>query len=273
MQLTDTHAHIYADSFNADREAMLQRTFAAGVGRVFMPNIDHNSIDGMLALEQQYPQHCFAMMGLHPCYAVADFERQLQVVEGWLQRRKFIAIGEIGLDYHWSTEFAAQQREAFRIQVGWAKQYKQPIVIHCRNSFRETVELLQDIGTEGVTGIFHCFTGNLEEAKTAIGMGFLLGIGGVSTFKNGGLDKVLPHVDLRHLVLETDSPYLAPVPHRGKRNETGYLPVIARRVADLMQVSVEEVAEITTQNALDLIRIPPAPEEGFQPKTGAGVIA
>ncbi len=273
MQLIDTHAHIYADNFNADREAMLERTFAAGVSRVFMPNIDHASIDGMLALEQQYPQHCFAMMGLHPCYAAADFEKQLQLVEDWLQRRKFIAIGEIGLDYYWSTEFAAQQREAFRIQVGWAKQYKLPIVIHCRNSFRETVELLQDIGTEGVTGIFHCFTGNLEEAQTAIGMGFLLGIGGVATFKNGGLDTVLPHVDLRHLVLETDSPYLAPVPHRGKRNETAYLPIIVRRVADLKQTSIEHVAEITTQNALDLIKIPSAAEEGFPTETGADVIA
>jgi TatD DNase family protein len=253
MQLIDTHAHIYADNFDADRKAMLERTFAAGVSRIFMPNINHDSIDGMLALEQQYQQQCFAMMGLHPCYVAADFEKQLQEVEGWLQRRKFIAIGEIGLDYYWSTEFAAQQREALRIQVGWAKQYKLPIIIHCRNSFRETVELLQTIGTEGVSGIFHCFTGNLEDAQTAIEMGFLLGIGGVSTFKNGGLDQVIPHVDLQHIVLETDSPYLAPVPHRGKRNETSYLPIIARRVADLKQTSVEHIAEITTRNAMNLV--------------------
>lgn len=260
MQFIDTHAHIYADSFNPDREAMLERAFAAGTGRVFMPNIDHASIDGMLALEQQYPQRCHAMMGLHPCHVLADFERQLQVVEGWLQRRKFIAIGEIGLDYHWSVAFAAQQREAFRIQVGWAKQYKLPIVIHCRNSFRETVELLHDIGTGGLTGIFHCFSGSLEEARTAIGMGFLLGIGGVATFRNGGLDRVLPHVDLRHLVLETDSPYLAPVPHRGQRNEPAHLPLVARRVADLKQLPVGEVAETTTQNALDLVKTFPTAE-------------
>lgn len=264
MQLIDTHAHIYADNFNADRNAMLDRAFAGGISHVFMPNIDHTSIDGMLALEQQYPQQCFAMMGLHPCYVTADFEQDLQLVENWLQRRKFIAIGEIGLDYHWSMEFAAQQREALRIQIGWAKQYRLPVVIHCRNSLRETLELLQDIGTEGVSGIFHCFNGNLEEAQAVIGMGFLLGIGGVATFKNGGLDQVIPHVDLRHIVLETDSPYLAPVPHRGKRNEPGYLPTIARRVADLKQVSVEHVAETTTENALNLVGIFPASSKKYE---------
>jgi TatD DNase family protein len=169
-----------------------------------------------------------------------------------LQKRSFAAIGEIGLDYYWSLEFKAQQEEAFKIQVAWAKKYKLPVIIHCRNSFAETVEVLRREGTEGLNGVFHCFTGTIDDARQAIKMGFLLGIGGVATFKNGGLDKVLPFVDARHLLLETDSPYLAPVPYRGKRNEPGYLPLIAQRVADLKQTSATEISRITTENALRL---------------------
>ncbi len=256
MQFIDTHAHIYADSFAHDREAMLKRTFEAGVTRIFMPNVDSRSTDGMLALEATYPQHCYAMMGVHPCSIEADFEKELKMAEDWLSKRKFIAIGEIGLDYYWSTAFVEQQKEAFRIQVGWARQYNLPIVIHCRDSFTDTVTLLTEIGTEGITGVFHCFTGTLQDAQTAIDLGFKLGIGGVSTFKNGGLDQVLPSVDLSHLVLETDSPYLAPVPHRGKRNETSYIPLIAQRIADLQGISLATVAEVTTKNALALFNLP-----------------
>jgi TatD DNase family protein len=256
MNLIDTHAHIYAPEFAEDRAGMLARAFEQGVQQVYMPNIDHTSIEGMLQLEEQYPQKCFAMMGLHPCYVNADFERELQLVEEWLGKRKFIAVGEIGLDYYWSTEFKAQQEEAFIFQVNLAKKYKLPVVIHCRNSFRETVELLQKAGTDGITGVFHCFTGTLADARQVIDMGFLLGIGGVSTFKNGGLDKVLPFIDLQQIVLETDSPYLAPVPYRGKRNEVSYTSIVACRVADLMQVTMEEVACITTANALRLMSIP-----------------
>jgi len=255
MQFIDTHAHIYSEQFNSDRDAMVQRTFAAGVTRICMPNVDSRSIASMLALEQQYPQQCLAMMGVHPCSIEAGFEKELAIAEEWLRKRKFIAIGEIGLDYYWSTEFVAQQKEAFRIQVGWAKKYNLPIVIHCRDSFQDTVALLEEIGTTGLTGIFHCFTGTLEEARQAIDLGFKLGIGGVSTFKNGGLDKVLPFVDISHLVLETDSPYLAPVPYRGKRNETSYVPLIAQRVADLKEVPLATVAEATTRNALELFGI------------------
>lgn len=253
--MIDTHAHIYAPEFGGDRTEMLERTFSAGVSRIFMPNIDHTSIEGMLALEQAYPGKCLPMMGLHPCYVNASFEKELQLVEHWLQTHPFIAVGEIGLDFYWSTEFKVQQEEAFRYQVELAKKHRLPIVIHCRNSFTETADLLEKLGYDDISGIFHCFSGNLTDAKRVIEMGFLLGIGGVSTFKNGGLDQVLPHVDLKHMVLETDSPYLAPVPFRGKRNETSYLPLIAQRVADLKQTSVEQVGELTTANALKLVKL------------------
>jgi TatD DNase family protein len=193
-------------------------------------------------------------MGLHPCYVNQDFEKELQLVENWLNKRSFLAIGEIGLDFYWDTTYRAQQEEAFRIQVRWAQQHSLPIVIHCRNSFRETVAILEDMALPDLRGIFHCFTGDLEDARKVVDLHFLMGIGGVATFKNGGLDKVLPHIDLDHLVLETDSPYLAPVPHRGKRNESGYLPLIARRVADLKQTSQQEVEKATTRNARLLIR-------------------
>jgi TatD DNase family protein len=252
--MIDTHAHIYASEFDGDRKEMLQRTFAADVTQIYMPNIDHTSIEGMLTLAEKYPGQCLPMMGLHPCYVNASFEKELQLVEQWLAKHPFTAVGEIGLDFYWSTEFRQQQEEAFRFQVNMAKKYHLPIVIHCRNSFAETVDLLKEIGTDGLSGIFHCFTGNLSDARQVIGMGFLLGIGGVSTFKNGGLDQVLPHIALEHIVLETDSPYLAPVPYRGKRNETAYLPIIAQRVADLKQTSVEEVSRITTANALTIFK-------------------
>ncbi|MDJ1491300.1 TatD family hydrolase [Cytophagaceae bacterium DM2B3-1] len=255
MQFVDTHAHIYGDQFNNDREVMLKRTFSAGVTKIFMPNVDSTSIEGMLALEDQYPDHCFSMMGVHPCSIEADFERELKIAEDWLAKRKFVAIGEIGLDYYWSMEFVEQQKEALKIQVGWAKKYDLPIVIHCRDSFRDTVAVLAETGITGLKGIFHCFSGSIEDAQIAIDMGFKLGIGGVSTFKNGGLDKVIPFVELKHLVLETDSPYLAPVPYRGKRNETSYIPLIAQRVADLKGISVATVAEVTTQNALSLFGV------------------
>ncbi|MDJ1470137.1 TatD family hydrolase [Xanthocytophaga flava] len=255
MQFVDTHAHIYGDQFNNDREVMLKRTFSAGVTKIFMPNVDSTSIEGMLALEDQYPDHCFSMMGVHPCSIETDFERELKIAEDWLAKRKFVAIGEIGLDYYWSMEFVEQQKEALKIQVSWAKKYDLPIVIHCRDSFRDTVAVLAETGITGLKGIFHCFSGSIEDAQIAIDMGFKLGIGGVSTFKNGGLDKVIPFVELKHLVLETDSPYLAPVPYRGKRNETSYIPLIAQRVADLKGISVATVAEVTTQNALSLFGV------------------
>jgi TatD DNase family protein len=217
-----------------------------------MPNIDHTSIDDMLELESRSAGQCLAMMGLHPCYVKKDFQRELYAVEEWLSKRKFAAIGEIGTDLYWDKSFWEQQKEVFRIQLNWAKQYKLPIVIHCRESIDETIALVEEFSDENITGVFHCFSGNTGQAKRIIKLNFLLGIGGVATFKKGGLDAVLPDIGLEHLVLETDSPYLAPVPHRGKRNEPSYIPIIAQRVADLKDVSVEEVGRITTANSVKL---------------------
>ena len=250
--MIDTHAHIYSDKFKSDLDEMLKRTFQAGVHKIFMPNIDSNSIERMLAIEAQHPKSCFAMMGLHPCSVNENYEEELKIVEEWLEKREFVAIGEMGLDLYWDKTYFEQQKEAFRIQAGWAKKYHKPLVIHTRNSMAETIELLEELADDNLFGVVHCFTGNLEDAKRIIDLGFVLGIGGVATFKNGGLDKVLPDVDLKHLVLETDSPYLAPKPHRGKRNETSYIPIIAERIAELKNISVEEVSKQTDQNALKL---------------------
>jgi TatD DNase family protein len=250
----DTHAHLYSEDFNVDRDDMLRRCNEAGVTRIYMPNVDHASIDGMMELESRSNGQCIAMMGLHPCSVKKDFQRELYLVEDWLSKRKFSAVGEIGTDLYWDKTLWEEQQEAFTIQVNWAKQYQLPIVIHCRESIDQTIELVEKLRDDKLTGIFHCFSGNVEQAKRIVSMGFLLGIGGVATFKNGGLDKVLPDIDLKHLVLETDSPYLAPVPHRGKRNEPAYIPLIVKRIAEIKNTSVEEVRKHTTQNALVLFK-------------------
>jgi TatD DNase family protein len=247
----DTHAHIYLEEFDQDREDMLRRAMDVQVNEIYLPNVDHTSIDRMMELETKHP-NCQAMMGLHPCYIKKDFEKELYLVESWLNKRSFAAIGEIGTDLYWDKTFWPQQQEAFKIQVGWAKKFKRPIVIHSRDSIQETIELLEPLLDSSLKGVFHCFSGTLEQAKKVIAMRFFLGIGGVATFKNGGLDKVLPDVDISHLVLETDSPYLAPAPHRGKRNEPSYIPLIANRVAELKKIPVEEVMEKTTANAKKL---------------------
>lgn len=252
--MIDTHAHIYAPEFASDRADMLERAFTQGLSQIWMPNIDHTSTDGMLELENQYPNQCLPMMGLHPCYVKKDFQKELYRVEEWLNKRKFLAVGEIGLDFYWDTTYRAQQEEAFKVQVRLAQQHGLPIVIHCRESFTETVALLQELAIPDLRGIFHCFSGNLQDARKVIELNFLLGIGGVVTFKNGGLDQVLPEIDLQHVVLETDCPYLAPVPYRGKRNESGYLPTIAQKLADLKGVSLRVVAEASTRNALALVQ-------------------
>lgn len=247
----DTHAHIYSTEFDKDREDMLRRCMESNIREIYMPNVDHTSIDGMMELEGKHP-NCKAMMGLHPCSVKRDFERELYRVESWLDKRTFAAIGEIGTDLHWDKTFWPQQQEAFKIQVGWAKKYKRPIVIHSRESIDETIQLLEALQEDSLTGVFHCFSGTLEQANQIVSMGFLLGVGGVATFKNGGMDKILPELDLSFVVLETDSPYLAPVPHRGKRNEPSYIPFIAKRVAELKKITVEEVMDKTTENALKL---------------------
>jgi TatD DNase family protein len=245
----DTHAHIYAEEFNADRDDMLRKSEEAGVTKIFMPNIDHTSIDGMMELEMKNPSRCISMMGLHPCYVNKDFEKELYLVEDWLNKRKFAAVGEMGTDLYWDKTFWPQQQEAFKVQVQLAKKHQLPLVIHCRESIDETITLLQPYADGMLTGIFHCFSGSLEQAKKIIEMNFYLGLGGVATFKNGGLDKVIPELDLNRIVLETDSPYLAPVPHRGKRNEPSYIPLIALKICDFKKITLDELSLSTNANA------------------------
>ncbi|AKD04131.1 TatD family hydrolase [Pontibacter korlensis] len=255
MNLIDSHAHIYSEKFNADRAEAVERSTQEGVTKIYMPNIDHTSIDAMLEAEEKYPDVCIPMMGLHPTSVDKDFERELYVVEEWLNKRSFAAVGECGIDLYWDKTFLPQQQEALKVQVELAKKHQLPLVLHTRDSFDEAYEIVSAAQDGTLKGIFHCFSGTVEEAEKVKELGFLMGIGGVATFRNGGLDKVLPHVQLEDLVLETDCPYLAPMPHRGKRNEPVYLPLIAQRVADLLNKPIEEVAEKTTANALNLFKL------------------
>ncbi|MCS5491760.1 TatD family hydrolase [Algoriphagus limi] len=254
MNLIDTHAHIYSRKFESDKDAVMQEIREAGVERIYMPNIDVESIDEMLEMEKSYPGFCIPMMGLHPCDVKEDFEAQLEVMKDWLWKRPFAAVGEIGLDLYWDKTFFEEQKQALREQITWAKSLNLPIVLHCRESMDETIAIIREMQDGNLKGIFHCFTGNLDQAQQIIELGFLLGIGGVVTYKNGGLDQVLPHLKLENLVLETDAPYLAPVPFRGKRNTPAYLPYIAERVGDLMETNAAEVAQITKENALALFK-------------------
>jgi TatD DNase family protein len=255
MHFTDSHAHIYSEQFKSDRDETLRRAFDAGVTTIVMPNIDHTSVEVMLETEANYPDRCFAMMGLHPCSVNQDFQWELYQIEDWLSKRPFAAVGECGLDLYWDKTFLDQQKEALRVQIELAKQYNLPIVLHTRDAFQETADLIE-AGQDGtLRGVFHCFSGTPEEADRAIKLGFKLGIGGVATFKNGGADKFLPGLSLDDLLLETDCPYLAPAPHRGKRNEPSYLPLIALRVATLLGKTEAEVAEATTRNAQALFNL------------------
>jgi len=254
MTWIDTHAHIYLEEFNADREDMLRRSDTAGVTKIFMPNIDRTSIDAMMEVELKNPSRCISMMGLHPCSVKKDFEKELYLVEDWLNKRKFSAIGEMGTDLYWDKTFWSQQQEAFKVQVQLAKKHKLPLVIHSRDSIDETIELLQPFADGDLTGIFHCFSGSTEQAAKVIEMNFYLGIGGVATFKNGGLEKVLPDIDLSRIVLETDSPYLAPVPHRGKRNEPAYVPIVAQKICETKKIALEELSTATSHNAAKIFK-------------------
>ena len=251
--MIETHAHIYDEKYDEDRTEMLQRAWDLGIEQIWMPNCDHTTIPGMMQLAETYPDRCLPMIGLHPTYVKDGFEKELQVIEEWLAKYKFIAIGEIGMDLFWDKTFKAQQEEAFLFQCALARKHNLWIDIHSREAFWETVSLIEKFGDSSLTGIFHCFIGSLEEAQKAIELGFKLGIGGVATFKNGGLDKVLPFIDLENLVLETDSPYLAPTPYRGKRNEVSYIDLVAQRVADLKQITKKEVIETTTKTAKSLL--------------------
>lgn len=250
MILTDTHSHLYADQFSEDIDQVMSRCLADGINRIFLPNIDESSIDSMLALEDSYPNTCFSMMGLHPCSVKENFEEQLATVRTWLDKKNFVAVGEIGIDLYWDKSLLSQQQEAFKCQIEWAKELGKPIIIHARDSFDEIFEIVDELNDDRLSGIFHCFTGTSEQAQKVIDYGnFWLGLGGVLTFKNSGLDKVVKDIDLKHLVLETDSPYLAPTPFRGKRNESSYLKLIAMKLAEIKGVTLEEVAEVTTANS------------------------
>jgi TatD DNase family protein len=251
----DSHAHLYSEQFKADQQQVIRKAADGGVEKMLMPNIDHTSIDAMLQTESDHPGVCLAMMGLHPCSVQKHVEKELYTVESWLAQRSFIAIGETGVDLYWDKTFLDQQQEALRIQARWAKQYRIPIVLHTRDAFQQTYEVSAREQDGTLTGVFHCFSGTAAEAEQALALGFYLGIGGVATFKNGGLDKILPQVPLDRIVLETDCPYLAPVPHRGKRNEPAYLPLIARRVAEIKEVPLEELAEKTTANSRKLFNL------------------
>ena len=253
MALTDTHTHLFAEEFNSDRSEAVQRAISSGVKFFFLPNIDSSSISAMLELEKQFPENCFAMMGLHPCSVNEKYEEALKIVEDWFSKRKFSAVGEIGMDYHWDKTFVPQQKIAFARQIDLAKKYHVPIVIHQRECFEDLFEIVRSKNDKDLTGIFHCFTESLEQAKKIISLGgFKMGIGGAVTYKNSKLPDVLKQIDLKHLVLETDSPYLTPVPHRGKRNESAFITFVAQKIAEIKGISVDEVANITTKNAEEI---------------------
>ncbi len=249
MQFIDTHTHLYSEEFDADQGQAIKNAIQVGVSHFFIPSIDSTCAEAMYALEQKFPNHIFLMMGLHPTYVKKNYQEELAHVENQLKQRKFYAIGEIGIDLYWDKTFLEAQKIAFKQQIQLAKKYKLPIVIHCRAAFDEIFEVLETEKGADLFGIFHCFSGNHEQALQAISYNMKLGIGGVVTFKNGQIDQFLDKIDLKHLVLETDSPYLAPVPYRGKRNESAYLPLIANKLATIYNLPLETIAEITTQNA------------------------
>lgn len=272
LHFIDTHAHIYDEKFEADRitdgqpagtrDDMLQRAFSEGITEIWMPNCASETIPGMMALAAQYPDRCRPMIGLHPTYVNETVDAELTIVERQLNEHPFMAVGEIGLDFYWDMTYVPQQFMAFETQLRWAAERNLFVSLHTRsghdrNAMMEAADLIDKLGLPNLRGIFHCFVGTLSEAQRAIELGFLLGIGGVATYKNGGLDKVIPHIGLDQLVLETDAPYLAPVPFRGKRNEPAHLRYVAGRLAELTDTSVEQVAEITTRNAKRLLNDAP----------------
>ncbi|MFH1001103.1 MAG: TatD family hydrolase [Bacteroidota bacterium] len=256
MTFIDTHSHIYLGEFNDDRFESIDRAIQNGVKKILLPNVDSNTIDAMLRLSDAYPDNCFPMMGLHPTSVSENVEDELAIVERLLKEKKFIAIGEIGIDLYWDKSFIHEQEEAFKYQINLAKKYDLPIVIHSRDSFDELFTILDKQYNDGLKGVFHCFSGTEKQAqKIVYEYGFKLGIGGVITFKNSGLDNALKHIGLEHLILETDAPYLAPMPYRGKRNEPAYIPLIAKKLSEVKKISLDEIAKITTQNAKELFNL------------------
>lgn len=250
LPMIDTHCHLYAEAFDVDRSDMIHRAIATGVSRMLLPNIDLESIDGMHQLVSEFPALCYPMMGLHPCSVTSGYKATLDHMANLLAQNQYVGIGETGTDLFWDKTFIEEQKDAFKAQISWAKELGLPIVIHSRETLDLNIEIIAEAQDGRLQGIFHCFTGSVEQALRIDALGFKIGIGGVSTFKNGGLDKVLPQIPAAMMVLETDAPYLAPVPYRGKRNESAYLSIIAERLAQILTISTGEVAELTTRNAM-----------------------
>lgn len=264
MFFVDTHTHLYSEAFDSDRSEMVQRALSNGVEHLFLPNIDVDSIQPMYALCSEFPKNCFPMMGLHPGSVDQNWEANLSVIKDRLFHNKHIAVGEIGMDLYWDKTFIEEQKQAFRLQVNWAKELNLPIVIHARDAFDEIFSILDELNDEKLTGVFHCFTGTVEQAKHIQSYGgFKYGIGGVVTYKKSDLSEVLKTMSLSDLILETDSPYLPPVPHRGKRNESAYLTFVAEKLSDIFEVSIEKIAEVTTKNAMELFRPDASINEGY----------
>jgi TatD DNase family protein len=255
MKLIDTHCHIYSPEFNTDRAGMLSRAESEGITKMLMPAIDASTHEQMLALESEFPAKCKSMMGLHPCSVKENYREELRVVEQWFEKRPFVAVGESGLDFYWDLTYKKEQYEVFQQQVEWALKYDIPIVIHSRNSIDECIEVINKNQKGNLKGVFHCFSGSVEQAKKIIDLDFYLGIGGVLTFKKSGLDAVMEELDLTHIILETDAPYLPPVPFRGKRNECSYIKYVAEKLADIKKMELKEIAEITSANAEGLFKL------------------
>ena len=254
--LIDTHTHIYLDDFNDDRSVIINNCKINGINKLLLPNIDSKTIEAVNMLSAEYPETCYPMMGLHPCSVKKNYQSELAIIENQLNKENYIAIGEIGIDLYWDQSTLEEQKIAFKTQVKWAKEKKLPIVIHTRESFDEIFSIIDTLNDDNLTGVFHCFTGNKEQAEHIINYGgFKLGIGGVVTFKNAGLDKTLKEVDIDHLVLETDSPYLTPVPFRGKRNESTYLTYVAEKLSSIYECSIDEIAKKTTTNAREVFKL------------------
>lgn len=249
MKLIDTHSHLYVEEFKTDIAEVMQRAITEGVEKIYLPAIDSSETEALLALEKKYPENIFAMAGLHPCSVKENYKEEIEKIQQQLQGRKYAAIGETGLDFYWNTTFTQQQYDSLRQHIDWALQYERPLVLHTRNAMQQTIDVIKEYKGTKLKGIFHCFGGTLTEAEEIIKLGFLLGIGGVLTYKNSGLPEVISKVDLNFLVLETDSPYLTPAPFRGKRNESSYLKYIAQKLADIKMTTLDNVANITTRNA------------------------
>ena len=255
MQFIDTHTHLFLSEFDSDRDQVILNAQKEGVEKLLLPNVDQSTFTDLDSLVRKYPDYCLPMIGLHPTSVKENPEKELSFVEDYLRENKVFAIGEIGMDLYWDKTFVKEQEFAFRKQINLAKKYNLPIVIHARDSFNEIFSVMDEVFDEKLNGVFHAFTGTEEQAKRIVDWGFKIGLGGILTFKNSGLDKVVKNVDINHIVLETDSPYLAPVPKRGKRNESSYIIYVAKKLAEIKDITLDQVAKVTTNNAKELFRL------------------